>query len=243
MSERSGKARKAEEQAPAWQAALDKLERALEDALRAVGALHDALASTTVDESPASLEERAEPSSRPELRTVVASEEDEGPSSAEVTTPAGEDLRDDDADGGEAVLSPADKSARLSAFERVWERIERERMEKETPEDEEPRAQKRGLDLLPQQYLMTVEDRENQVDLVSVHRALLTLADQQDVSLVSFANGTPVISLRVEGELDLTKLGEAVASGTNRACEVIEQGTGKLFLRLTTPQDEAEEIR
>lgn len=157
---------------------------------------------------------------------------------------------DGEAEAGE-VLSPADESARLSAFERVWERIERERMERGSADGEEttePREadqtntaedveeKLRGLGL-PQQYLMTVEDRENQVDLTSVHRALLTLADQQDISLVSFANGTPVISMRTKGEIDIDRLAEAVASGTNRACEVIEQGNGKLFLRLRPPKD------
>lgn len=118
----------------------------------------------------------------------------------------------------------------LAAFERVWERISHEKLEQNQAQ-EEPR---RGLDLLPQIYLATVEDREGSVDVVQLHRALLALVKMEDLSLVSYANGVPVVSMRVEGQLDLDRLGSTVGDALDRDCEVIDQENGKLFLRLTT---------
>jgi hypothetical protein len=140
----------------------------------------------------------------------------------------------------EAVEPDAADAGRAAAsFERLWERIAHERLERDPGEGqaaEEP-AKLRGLDLLPQQYLMTIEDRESAVDLVPLHRALGGFAAQEDVSLVSFANGTPVVSLRVKGELDLDRFGAAIGSAMDRECEVIDQGNNRLFLRLRLPDD------
>lgn len=152
--------------------------------------------------------------------------------------PAGAALQDT----GTAALppepaAPAEDSAGHSPFERLWDRIEHERMEKQGESSPEPASARRGLDLLPHQYLMTVEDRESKVDLVPLHRALLSLAEMGDVSLVSFANGVPVISLRVEGELDLERLGDAVSTAMDRHCEVISQDTGRLYLRMQARKD------
>jgi hypothetical protein len=92
---------------------------------------------------------------------------------------------------------------------------------------------RRGLDLLPQVYLMTVEDREHRVDLVALHRALQGLPHLDEIALVSFANGVPVVSLRTQGELDLERLRAAVAAAMDRVCELIPQeNTGRIFLRL-----------
>ena len=131
----------------------------------------------------------------------------------------------------EPVIS-AKGSAGVSAFERFWKRDADAEPEREDV-TEEPPTEPRGLDLLPQQYLITVEDREQSVDLVPLHRAFLSLAKMEDISLVSCANGTPVVSLRVIGELDYTTLGEAVSTALAQECEVIPQDTGRLFLRLS----------
>lgn len=124
-----------------------------------------------------------------------------------------------------------------SAFDRLWDRIESERETK--PEDTAPESveKRRGLALLPQQYLMTVEDQEGEVDLVPLHRALRGLEAVQEISLVSYANGVPVISLRTEGELDLVRLDDAVSEAMDRQCEVIPQDNGKLYLRMKARQD------
>lgn len=125
-----------------------------------------------------------------------------------------------------------------STFERLWERIELERRERaEGPAAVEEPA-RRGVDLLPQQYLMTVEDREGKVDLIPLHRALLGLVPMEDVALLSFANGVPVISLRVVGGLDLERLGSAVSGAMDRLCEVIQQDNGRLYLRLKAREED-----
>ena len=89
-----------------------------------------------------------------------------------------------------------------------------------------------GLEALPQHYLMTVEDRETKVDLVPLHRSLASLPGMEEVSLVSYANGVAVVSLRLEGELSLEQLGEVVATAMDRECEVIPQDKTKIYLRL-----------
>ncbi len=119
-------------------------------------------------------------------------------------------------------------------FERLWERLEQERIEKQQPPEE---AERRGLDLLPRQYLMTVEDRERAVDLIPLHRALQSLTGVQEVSLVSFANGVPVVALRTDRELDLDRMRASVEAAMDRQCEVIPQDNGRTYLRLKPVAD------
>jgi len=126
-----------------------------------------------------------------------------------------------------------------STFERLWERIELEKREREA-QGAEPAEVRRGLELLPQDYMMTVEDREGKVDLIPLHRALLAFVPVESISLLSFANGVPVISLRSDRELDFERLGTAVSSALDRQCEVIPQDNGRVYLRLQTrPGQEA----
>jgi hypothetical protein len=125
----------------------------------------------------------------------------------------------------------AEQRAR-STFERLWERIELERRERD-PAASEGGHDRKGLELLPQDYMMTVEDREGKVDLIPLHRALLGLVPVEAISLLSFANGVPVISLRSDGELDLDRLGSAVSAAMDRQCEVIPQDNGRVYLRLS----------
>ncbi len=99
----------------------------------------------------------------------------------------------------------------------------------------------RDLDLLPSEYLMTIEDRDVSVDLITLQRGLLTLAPMENIRLLTYAKGVPVISLRFEGELDLERLSEAVGNATGQRCEVIPQDGTKLFLRLTPNDDQEEE--
>ena len=86
-------------------------------------------------------------------------------------------------------------------------------------------------------YLVTAEDRDQKVDLIALHRALLTLVPVEDINLVSFANQVPLISVRSQGELDLDKLRDAVATALDRDCEVIVHDNGRLFLRLQPRQE------
>jgi hypothetical protein len=122
-------------------------------------------------------------------------------------------------------------------FERLWERLEQERLEKQQPPEE---VEVRGLDLLPRQYLMSVEDRERAVDLIPLHRALQKLTGVQEVSLVSFANGVPVVALRTDRELDLDQMRSSVETAMDRQCEVIPQDNGRVYLRLKPAADRGE---
>jgi hypothetical protein len=137
---------------------------------------------------------------------------------------------------GEKPAPPAldPEAAPGSPFERLWERVEQEHAEKESGGGQAPVKQRRGLDLLPQQYSLTVEDREGRVDLVPLHRALQGVAGVQELTLASFANGVPVISLRLEGEMDFDRLQQVVSVAMQRDCELIKQENNRLHLRLRT---------
>ena len=213
--------------APDWQDALDELERALRDASWAITLLRRSLEGDAPDVRPL----RPPPPEEPRPRRQAAETAYEVPAMARPAKvvrppePAPEELSADDAGS-------------RTTFERLWDRIERERLEKEPGAEGAAAEEVRGLDLLPQQYLMTIEDRESRVDLVPLHRALLNIAGMDDVSLVSYANGVPVISIRVQGEIDLEKLEKAVAISMDRECEVIPQENNKLFLRLRPNKSE-----
>ncbi len=130
---------------------------------------------------------------------------------------------------------PARDADPYTPFERLWERMEHERVERQRQEAAgEP--ERRGLDLLPQLYLVTVEDRERRVDLVPLHRALLGVPGIEEITLVSFANGVPVVSLRAKHEIDLEQLRNAVQSTLKKDCELIPQDSGRVYLRLTSPE-------
>ena len=165
-------------------------------------------------------------------------------------------LEGDSAAPSEPVAAPdapaaSEKNERLAEFERVWQRRERKRKEPRAARAEQDDLSKpsgrsepnepRGLKLLPSEYLMTIEDRDASVDLITLQRGLLTLAPMENIKLLTYAKGVPVISLRSEGELDLELLSEAVGNATGRRCEVIPQDGTKLFLGLTPDDDQEEE--
>jgi len=137
----------------------------------------------------------------------------------------------------ERILLGSNGGAAHAPFERLWERLEQERLEKQQPPEE---VEVRGLDLLPRQYLMTVEDRERAVDLIPLHRALQKLTGVQEVSLVSFANGVPVVAVRTDRELDLDQMRSSVETAMDRQCEVIPQDNGRVYLRLKPVADRGE---
>lgn len=215
--------------APGWQDALEELERALRDASWAITLLKRAL-----EEGPPAIRPIRPPQAdeEPRPRRKSADPAYEVPAMARpakvVRPPEPEEPEE----------TPVEDAGSATTFERLWDRIERERIEKEPGAAAAGKEELRGLDLLPQQYLMTIEDRESRVDLVPLHRALLNIAGMDDVSLVSYANGVPVISIRVQGEINLEKLERAVATSMDRECEVIPQENNKLFLRLRSRTSE-----
>jgi hypothetical protein len=202
-----------------WRQVLDDVERSLRDAGRAIALLRYHLdAADSEQSSPGGAPQRAEAPAPPREPRLAQGP----PQQTEAPAPA------------PGPPAPDEKSARHSPFERLWDRIEAERLDQQSEGVAEGSSELRGLDLLPQQYLVTVEDRESAVALAPLHRALAAVADMDDVSLLSFANGVPVISVRVQGELDLERLREAVSVAMDRDCEMIPQDNGRLHLRLSS---------
>jgi len=199
---------------PGWQQALDELEQSLRQAVQAIGALRYTLVGGAPPVGVAAAAQPAAPAAG-------------GAPAPQPDAPAPDAPAPDATPLGEAAT---EERAR-STFERLWERIELEKREREAQAGE-PAEVRRGLELLPQDYLMTVEDREGKVDLIPLHRALLAFVPVECISLLSFANGVPVISLRSDRELDLDRLGTAVSSAMDRQCEVIPQDNGRVYLRL-----------
>jgi hypothetical protein len=88
------------------------------------------------------------------------------------------------------------------------------------PETSGEPAPKRGFDLLPRTYRVTVEDKRRGVDLVPLHRALLGMDGVRDMSLLSYSNGVAIISIEMVHELDPEGLRAAVARAMSRDAKV-----------------------
>jgi hypothetical protein len=229
-----------------WQQALEELEWSLRQATRAVSLLRDSLAAEGSEPAASTAPAMLEPERAPD----IAAAHEAGPADAAApaeAAPPGAAAPGAAAPGAAPAegapapgAAPAQAQGTRETFDRLWDRIERERMERaEQPAQDGPQPlRRRGIDLLPQQYLMTVEDREGSVDLVPLHRALLTMPGVEEISLLSYANGVPVISVRTEGELDLELLGENVGMSMDRLCEVIPQENGKVYLRMKAREEQ-----
>lgn len=79
---------------------------------------------------------------------------------------------------------------------------------------------RRGLDLLPRTYRVTVEDKRRGVDLVPLHRALLGMDGVRDMSLLSYSNGVAIVSLDTLDELSPDALCAAIARAMSRKATV-----------------------
>lgn len=224
-----------------WRQALDDVERSLRDAGRAIALLRRSLEEGALEgrlsrEAPRPTGTPASTPGPPLAPTPP--QQTEPPAAAPEPSLAGSPSHEPDAAASPSETAASDGGVTgRSPFERLWDRMETERMEKERENLAEASSEPRGLDLLPQQYLLTVEDRESAVELAPLQRALAGVADMDDMSLVSFANGVPVISIRVQGELDLDRLSAAVERAMDRECETIPQDNGRLYLRLRPRQD------
>jgi hypothetical protein len=70
---------------------------------------------------------------------------------------------------------------------------------------------KRGFDLLPRNYRITVENKRGGVDLVPLHRAMLGMDGVRDMSLLSYNNGVAIVALETTEELDPELLRSSVS--------------------------------
>ncbi len=79
---------------------------------------------------------------------------------------------------------------------------------------------KRGFDLLPRTYRITVEDKRRGVDLVPLHRALLSMDGVKDMSLLSYNNGVAIVALETLNDLEPDVLGSFVGRAMSRDARV-----------------------
>ncbi len=79
---------------------------------------------------------------------------------------------------------------------------------------------RRGLELLPRSYRITVEDKRRGVDLVPLHRALLGMDGVRDMSLLSYSNGVAIIAIDTLGGIDPEALRSAVSRAMAREAAV-----------------------
>jgi hypothetical protein len=91
---------------------------------------------------------------------------------------------------------------------------------------------KRGLDLLPRTYRITVEDKRRGVDLVPLHRALLSMEGVKDMSLLSYNNGVAIVALETTGDLDTDGLGAFVSRAMSRAAKVEQHNEHTFVVKL-----------
>jgi hypothetical protein len=92
--------------------------------------------------------------------------------------------------------------------------------------------QRRGLDLLPRSYRITVEDKRRGVDLVPLHRALLGMDGVKDMSLLSYNNGVAMVSLETVADIDAESLGRAVSRAMSRDAQVEVHNENTMVVKL-----------
>ncbi len=92
--------------------------------------------------------------------------------------------------------------------------------------------QRRGIDLLPRTYRITVEDTRRGVDLVPLHRALLAMEGVRDMSLLSYNNGIAIVSLETVTDIDPQALERALARAMSREAHVEMHNESTLVVKL-----------
>jgi hypothetical protein len=95
-----------------------------------------------------------------------------------------------------------------------------------------PLEPRRALDLLPRAYRITVEDKRRGVDLVPLHRALLSMEGVRDMSLLSYSNGVAIVSLEMNGPMDADALAAQVGRAMSRSARVESHNESTLVVKL-----------
>jgi hypothetical protein len=91
---------------------------------------------------------------------------------------------------------------------------------------------KRGFDLLPRTYRITVEDKRRGVDLVPLHRAMLGMNGVRDMSLLSYSNGTAIVALETADVLDPEDVRLAMQQAMQRDAKVEVHNESTMVVKL-----------
>lgn len=92
---------------------------------------------------------------------------------------------------------------------------------------------KRGFDLLPRNYRITVEDKRGGVDLVPLHRAILGMEGVRDMSLLSYNNGVAIVALETAEGLDPELLRSSVSRAMACDARVEVHNENTMVVRLS----------
>ncbi len=92
---------------------------------------------------------------------------------------------------------------------------------------------KRGFDLLPHNYRITVEDKRRGVDLVPLHRAMLSMDGVRDMSLLSYNNGVAIVALETTDDLDPEVLRSSVSRAMLRDAQVEVHNEHTMVVKLS----------
>src|SRR5205823_8411469 len=91
---------------------------------------------------------------------------------------------------------------------------------------------KRGFDLLPRTYRITIEDKRRSVDLVPLHRSLLAMEGVRDMSLLSYNNGVAIVALETVSDIDPQVLESIVGRAMSRGARVEQHNECTLAVKL-----------
>jgi hypothetical protein len=91
---------------------------------------------------------------------------------------------------------------------------------------------RRGLELLPRSYRITVEDKRQGVDLVPLHRALLGMDGVKDMSLLSYNNGIAIVALDTNGDIEPDTLRASVSRAMAREARVEVHNENTMVVKL-----------
>lgn len=95
-----------------------------------------------------------------------------------------------------------------------------------------PLEPKRNIDLLPRTYRITVEDKRRGVDLVPLHRALLSIEGVRDMSLLSYNNGIAMVSLEATTDIEPETVRESVSRAMAREARIETNNEHTMVVKL-----------
>jgi hypothetical protein len=84
----------------------------------------------------------------------------------------------------------------------------------------------------PYAYRVTIEDRQNAVELVQLHRALTSIPSVRNVSLLNYVNGVASLSLEATDEVQPPELENAIKKVMKRSCSVVPHESNVILIQV-----------